>query len=134
MGLKELVNAFGVSGYEDEVRGLIRSEALEYGYEIFEDKVGNLFVHKKGRKRAMLGAHIDEVGLMIIGIEKDGRLRFRPVGGIDPRVLLAKQVRIGKDKIPGVIGAIPVHLIEDKDKVLEPGRSGGCRTNGTVRP
>lgn len=31
-------------------------------------------------------------------------------GGIDPRVLVSKRVTVGDDKLPGVIGAVPIHL------------------------
>jgi endoglucanase len=32
------------------------------------------------------------------------------VGGIDERVLVGKAVRVGKERVPGVIGAKPIHL------------------------
>jgi endoglucanase len=59
---------------------------------------------------------MDEIGLMIVHAEKDGSLRFRPVGGIDPRVLLAKKVLIGDNKVPGVIGMKPIHLLEPRER------------------
>jgi putative aminopeptidase FrvX len=62
----------------------------------------------------MVAAHMDEVGLMVVHIEKEGSLRFQPVGGIDPRVLLAKKVLVGDDRVPGVIGVKPIHLLEAK--------------------
>jgi endoglucanase len=64
----------------------------------------------------MVAAHLDEVGLMIMHFENSGVLRFRPVGGIDPRVLLAKKVLIGDEKVPGVIGMKPIHLLEQKER------------------
>ena len=60
--------------------------------------------------KVMLAAHMDEVSLMIVSIENSGLLKFRPVGGIDPRVLIAKSVVIGSNKVPGVIGSKPIHL------------------------
>ncbi|HHV79403.1 MAG TPA: M42 family metallopeptidase [Firmicutes bacterium] len=79
--------------------------------------MGNVLVStgRKGRK-VMLAAHMDEVGLMISGISKEGLLYFKKVGGIDDRVLLAKVVLIGKDRIPGVIGAKPIHKQEPKER------------------
>jgi endoglucanase len=62
----------------------------------------------------MIAAHMDEVGLMIMHIEKDGWLRFQPVGAIDDRILLAKKVLIGDDRVPGVIGVTPIHLLDSK--------------------
>jgi endoglucanase len=64
----------------------------------------------------MLAAHQDEVGLMVTKIEKGGLLRFRPVGGVDPRVLPAKVVYVGPRRVPGVIGGRPVHLQEPDER------------------
>ena len=119
MLLKELSEAFGVSGHEDAVRQLILDAIENLVDEHHVDALGNLIALKKGNSKrrhniskVMLAAHMDEVGLMIMHIEKEGSLRFRPVGGIDPRVLLAKKVLIGDNKVPGVIGVKPVHLLE----------------------
>ena len=53
---------------------------------------------------------MDEVGLMVSYIEDNGFIRFKPVGGVDQRILLAKRVKIGKNKITGVIGVKAIHL------------------------
>jgi len=58
----------------------------------------------------MLAAHMDEVGLMIMDFEKNGLLRFKAVGGIDSRVLVAKRLLVGMHELPGVIGSKPIHL------------------------
>ena len=59
---------------------------------------------------------MDEIGLMITGFNGDGSLRFDRVGGIDGRVLLSKQVLVGKDAVPGVIGYRPIHLISREER------------------
>ena len=112
--VKELCALSGVSSWEDEVRDFIRARAERYADSIRTDAIGNLIVFKRGTKhtgnKLLLSAHMDEVGLMITRIEEDGSLRFDSVGGIDRRVLLGKKVYIGRNRIPGVIGARPVHL------------------------
>jgi tetrahedral aminopeptidase len=60
----------------------------------------------------MLDAHMDEVGLLIVSDEENGLYRFVKVGGIDERTLPGKTVLVGKDNIPGVIGAKAIHLTE----------------------
>jgi putative aminopeptidase FrvX len=115
--LKELSEMIGVSGGEGEVREFIKSKIKHSVDEIFEDSYGNLIV-KKGKQnlpKIMLAAHMDEVGIVITGIEKDGLLRFKTIG-IPARVLLAKRVVIGKNKICGIIGHKPIHLTKDEDK------------------
>ncbi len=44
-------------------------------------------------------------GFIIVGHTEDGFLRFRPIGGIDPRVVVSKWVTIGEDRLPGIISA-----------------------------
>jgi putative aminopeptidase FrvX len=123
MFLKELSEARGVSSREHEVRDLIREYITPHVDEVFNDSLGNLYGVKgkdKPGPKVMLAAHMDEVGLMITTIEKNGLLRFQPVGGIDPRVLVSKPVYIGKDKVVGVIGAKAIHLQrpEERTQVL----------------
>ncbi|MGI6097937.1 MAG: M42 family metallopeptidase [Dethiobacteria bacterium] len=116
MLLKTLAELPGVSGDEKRVREAIKKEVQPYVDELKTDCMGNLIVNKrprKGKKRSpkvMLAAHMDEVGLIINGIEKSGHLRFLKVGDIDNRVLISKPVIIGVENIPGVIGVKAVHL------------------------
>ncbi|WP_018248493.1 M42 family metallopeptidase [Orenia marismortui] len=119
MLLKKLSEAIGVSGRESEVRNIIREELVNYVDEIKTDTLGNLIVYKKGKKQGpkmMLAAHMDEIGLMITDITDDGLLSFKPVGGIDKRVLVSKRVLVGDDKIPGVIGAKAIHLQKPNER------------------
>ncbi len=120
MYLRQLSEAFGVSGHEDAVRQLILDAIKDKVDEYHIDALGNLIALKKGSgespRRVMIAAHMDEVGLMVVYIEKEGSLRFQPVGGIDPRVLLAKKVLIGDKKVPGVIGTKPIHLLEAQER------------------
>lgn len=123
MLLEQLSNARGVSGNEREVRDLLINAVRERVDDHRVDALGNLITHKGGRARrgqaplkVMIAAHMDEVGLLVVHHEADGHLRFRAVGGIDARVLLSKVVLLGKDKIPGVIGVKPIHLLKQKER------------------
>jgi len=113
--LARLSEAFGPSGYEHEVREILKSE-LESGWdEAYVDSMGNLiasFAKGKSGPRAMIAAHMDEVGLIVDFIDDDGYLRFKKVGGIDDRILPATRVRVGPKKTPGVIGLKPKHLLK----------------------
>ena len=107
----------GVSGDEGMVRDYLKKKVEKSVAEITEDAYGNLIL-RKGRQRKpkiMLAAHMDEVGLMVTGIEKSGLLRFRAIG-IMTNVLMAKRVLIGKNRTYGVIGHKPIHLAE-KDEM-----------------
>lgn len=115
MLLEELSNAFGPSGCEDEVRRVLARHLRGKVDNLSTDALGNLIAFKQGtgpepRLKVMIDAHTDEVGLMIISIQKNGMLGIRPVGGLDPRLLLAKRVIVGEKRIRGVIMAPPIHL------------------------
>jgi len=113
MLLARLTEVNGAPGQEGEVRDLIRTEIEPYVQEIKTDAMGNLIAIKNPGApgpKVMLAAHMDEVALMIVGVENNGFLKFRPIGGVDPRVLVAKTVLVGSRKIPGVIGSKPIHL------------------------
>src|SRR5690606_20889766 len=113
MILRELSELPGVSGDEHRVRARLWEAVRDRVDGGRVDALGNLITWKGADRpgpKVMIAAHMDEIGLMITRIDKDGLLRFRKVGGIDDRVLAAKAVRVGPDGIPGVIGMKPVHL------------------------
>ncbi|MBI5031078.1 MAG: M42 family metallopeptidase [Chloroflexi bacterium] len=122
MLLEKLSNARGVSGNEAEVREILIDAVKDRVDEYRVDTMGNLITLKKAKSarsrdlKVMIAAHMDEVGLMIVHHDSNGLLRFRKVGGIDDRVLLSKVVLIGKDKIPGIVGAKPIHLLKQKER------------------
>lgn len=114
--LERLCNAIAVSGDESEVRKIVLEEVRPHADELKVDALGNVLATKYGqsRKRArlMLDAHMDEVGLMIVADDGEGLYRFETVGGIDARHLVGKQVYIGRERVPAVIGAKPIHLAD----------------------
>lgn len=118
MLLKQLTEASGVSGNEKEVRDLIISEIEGHVDNLKIDRLGNIITYKKGKdssRKIMVTAHMDEVGLIVKEINDMGLLKFMAVGGIDKRILVSKSVLVGKNKIPGVIGAKPIHLQEREE-------------------
>jgi len=114
--LEKLCNAIAVSGDEGEVRKIVLEEIKPYAEEVRVDALGNVLAIRRGRGakrvRVMLDAHMDEVGFFIVADEGEGLYRFEIIGGIDVRYLVGKQVFVGKDRTPGVIGGKPVHLME----------------------
>jgi endoglucanase len=125
--LKKLCEAHGVPGREEAVRTLVVSELKKICDEIRTDALGNVIALKKGNGRGpkvMLAAHMDEIGFLVSHIdEKAGFLRIDPVGGFDPRVLMAQRVIVHTDKgdLIGIIGSKPPHILteEERKKPLE---------------
>lgn len=123
MLLKELCEIDGVSGNEGAVRKYILGKIEPYADEIQTDSMGNIIAKKCGvssEHKVMLSAHMDEVGFIISGITDKGFLEFKTVGGIDTRVIISKKVRIGKDKIGGVIGMKAIHLQTPDERMSVP--------------
>jgi len=139
--LEKLCNACAVSGDEGEVRKIILEELKGFTGEIKVDALGNILVTRPGtgekRLKVMLSAHMDEVGFMLVADDGEGLFRFETIGGVDIRQLPGKAVLVGRDHLPGVIGARPIHMTtteERKQKIpLDALRidlgPGGCKVS-----
>ncbi len=119
--LEKLSNACGVTGREEEVRNLLIKLMKPYADEITVDKLENVIAVKKGKKskpKVMLAAHMDEVGLMVKTITKEGFIQFAKMGGIDDRILLAQKVTVHTQKGPlqGIIGSKPPHIQKEEER------------------
>ncbi|MEZ5008417.1 MAG: M42 family metallopeptidase [Chitinophagales bacterium] len=115
----------GAPGFETRVRDLVLEEIKGFVDEVEVDNMGNVYAIKKGKdssKRAMVGAHMDEIGFMVKHIDDKGFLRFNPLGGFDPKTLTAQRVIVhGKKDIIGVMGSKPIHIMtaDERKKTLE---------------
>jgi tetrahedral aminopeptidase len=123
--LRELCEARGPSGYESEVREIVRRRFSENAHEVRVDPVGNLIALRRGeapgtgtapRPSVMLAAHMDEIALIVTRVEK-GFLGIAPIGGFDPRVLFGQEVVVhGKRELPGLIVSVPPHFTEPAER------------------
>ena len=125
MDLKTLTEINAPAGHEQPIRRVLIDELKAKGFNPYIDRRGNVIVVKEGngaapRKRVMVSAHMDEVGLNVTGHTDGGFLKVNQAGGIDPRVLISKRVVVGDDNIPGVIGAVAIHLqsADDRARVM----------------
>jgi endoglucanase len=116
--LRKLVDAPSISGSEESVREVMTKELKPHVDDIKVDRVGNLITRKgSGSPKIMLAAHMDEIGLMVKYITKDGFIKFDTVGGWDDRIMLGSKVKVHGSKGPlvGVIGTKPIHL-QDREE------------------
>ncbi|TFG73371.1 MAG: M42 family peptidase [Anaerolineales bacterium] len=122
--LQQLSDIPGVSGDETQVRNAIKPLLVGHVDSMRVDALGNLITHKKGTGenplRVMIAAHMDEVGLMVVGYNSDGTLQIETIGGIPARTLPGLHVRIGKDLLPGVIGVKAIHRAAHSDRNKAP--------------
>lgn len=102
--VKELTAVYGPTGREAAAAQLIREKVSPYVDEIRTDALGNLICLKKGTsgKRVMLSAHMDQIGLIVLDIDEKGFLRFAPVGGINPKITVCREV-VFSNGVRGVI-------------------------------
>jgi endoglucanase len=115
--IKKLVETVGPSGYESRIREVVRAEVEKYADEISVDAMGNLIV-KKGEKKegglkVMLSAHIDEIGVMVTHVDKNGFARFTTIGGVRPHTCYGSRVRF----LNGTVGVIGGEKLENANHV-----------------
>lgn len=114
---KRLAEAFGVSGFEDEIRSVIREAIAGLVDEVTVDALGNLVAFRRGAgggKRVMLAAHMDQIGLMITYVDEKGFMRFTPIGYLYPLACWGGQVRFAD----GTVGSIGLDGRRDPTKDL----------------
>lgn len=116
--LKQAAKTVTPSGNEKEVVDLWSNDILNYVSDMYHTSLGNSVAVKYGtctdKKKIMLTAHADEIGLIITYVDNNGFLYFDEIGGIDTNLLPGRIVSIkGLDNIVnGVIGVRPIHLQE----------------------
>lgn len=124
--LKEVTALPGMPGYEAGVGEYIADWFRPLADELRVDAFGNVVARLgDARPRIMISAHMDEIGLVVCDIEKDGAIRVAKSGGVDPRILPASEVLVHTRTgiLPGVVGAKAPHLLtkaeQKKSIVLE---------------
>jgi putative aminopeptidase FrvX len=119
--LKELTEAFGVSGYEVDVFNLLRNN-FTGNVTLTKDRLGSIIAKKVGtseKPKIMFAAHMDEIGFMVKEITKEGFIRFIPIGGWWVGNLPGMRVKIKNKKgeyTPGVIGLKPIHDLSPEER------------------
>ena len=120
--LKKLVDADSISGYEESIQDVLTQMLKKHVDEIRTDKMGNVIARKgKGSPVVMFAAHMDEIGLIVKYIDKEGFIFFDKIGGWDERILPTKKVLVHGTKGPvtGLVGSKPPH-IQDKEESKKP--------------
>lgn len=122
---KVLTELPAAPGFEGPIREYMKQELSSYADEFIQDRLGSLFAVIRGKEagpKVMVTGHMDEVGFMVTGITQNGMLKFQPLGGWSPQVLLAQRMQvITKDEaFTGVVASIPPHLLKEADRSKVP--------------
>lgn len=123
--LERLCPLAGPSGYENTVAQAAKALLEPLVDEVAIDRLGSVIGVKRcgkpNAKRLLLDAHLDEIGLVVTGIE-EGFLRFGEIGGVDPRMLPARELTIltKPEPIFGIVACLPPHVqtAADHDKAV----------------
>lgn len=120
--LEKLSNAFGVSGFEDEVAQIVEDYSSDFATS-HRDKMGNVFLtdeNSQGKPlKVLLDAHMDEVGFIVQAIKSNGMIDFLPVGGWVINNVPAHTVIIKTEantKIKGITASTPPHFVSEAQK------------------
>lgn len=119
--MERLSNAFGPSGFEEDVTAVAREYAQEFA-DVEEDNIRNLYIKRRSNTGAnpmvMLDAHSDEVGFMVQFIKPNGTLQFLPLGSWNESSIPGTKVYVRNQKgeyIPGIVSAQPVHFMTKEE-------------------
>lgn len=123
--LNTLCSLPAVSGFEQQaaqaVAELLRKTCRTVEIDRCGSVLGYLPCGKKNAKTILLDAHLDQIGFVVTEVLDGGFVRFAPVGGVDPRMLLADEVTILADEpLYGVVSCMPPHLLRagEQDKAV----------------
>jgi len=115
--IQKLVESSGPSGYEGQIRSVVRAEIEPYADELRVDAMGNLIARKgtggPDGLKLMLAAHIDEIGVMVTQVDENGFVRFTTLGGVRAYNCIGGRVRF----LNGASGVISLEPLEDMTKM-----------------
>ena len=115
--IQKLVETQGPSGYEAQIRSVVRQEVEPYADAIQVDALGNLIIQKgkgsPGGLKIMLAAHIDEIGVMVSQVDENGFIRFATLGGVRPSTCVGGRVKF----LNGVTGVISMEPLDDMTRL-----------------
>jgi putative aminopeptidase FrvX len=122
--LAELLHARSPSGYEGEAQAIFDRHVKPVADAYANDALGNRLatLNPKGDPVLMLAGHMDELGLIITFVNKDGFLYFDTIGGHDLSVISGRRVIIQTENGPvkGVTGKRAIHLMDEEDRKKVP--------------
>jgi putative aminopeptidase FrvX len=122
--LVDLLHARSPSGYEGEAQSVfdryVKPAADTYTGDALGNRIATL--NPKGEPVLMLAGHMDELGLIITYVNKDGYLYFDTIGGHDLGVISGRRVVIqtAGGYVKGVTGKRAIHLMDDEDRKKVP--------------
>lgn len=120
---RALCAAHGTSGCEEDVFSVAK-EALSFCDSVSVDSlsgVTGILGNPNAKRRVLLDAHIDQIGMVITNIDENGFLRVTNVGGVDRRTMPGSRVTVfGREPVTGVVCTLPPHLAKAQESKIKP--------------
>lgn len=115
--LERLCTCTAPSGFEGPAAAVAAELLRPLVDEVSIDRMGNVLGVRRSKTpnapKLLLDAHLDEIGLIVTGVE-DGFLRFRSIGGVDPRMLPGRELVVLTD--PPLRGLVACPAGGDENK------------------
>ena len=115
--LERMCTCTAPSGFEGPAAAVAAELLRPLVDEVSIDRMGNVLGVRRsktpGAPKLLLDAHLDEIGLIVTGVE-DGFLRFRSIGGVDPRMLPGRELVVLTD--PPLRGLVACPAGGDENK------------------
>jgi putative aminopeptidase FrvX len=122
--LVDLLHARSPSGAETEAQKVfdhyVKPAAADYARDAMGNRLATL--NPKGDPVLMLAGHMDELGLIITFVNKDGFIYFDTIGGHDLSIISGRRVVIqtANGPVKGVTGKRAIHLMDEEDRKKVP--------------
>ncbi len=122
--LTELLKAKSPSGAEAQAQAVFDRFVRPHADTYADDALGNRIatLNAAGGPTVMFSGHMDELGLIITYVNKDGFLYFDTIGGHDRTIISGRRVIIqtAAGPVKGVTGKRAIHLMEEADRKKVP--------------
>jgi endoglucanase len=122
--LTELLHSRSPSGHEGEAQAVFDAHVKPAADAYASDALGNRIatLNPSGDPTLMLAGHMDELGLIITYVNKDGFVYFDTIGGHDRTVISGRRVVIqtAGGPVKGVTGKRAIHLMDEADRKKVP--------------
>ena len=117
---QDLLAIDSTTGQFREIHNYMVNKIKDLGYECIETRKGGVLACLGGEGEPLvITAHLDDIGLMVRHIKKDGTLMVCPVGGLHAESALGENIRLHTRDGKIITGAVQrdrasVHVTPDK--------------------
>ena len=121
--LEAMMRVPALSGHEGPMIRLMKEALGQVADSVSTDYLGNVLARiggtDKDAPRVMLFAHMDQLGMVVRKIDRDGCVRMERLGGIPEKVLPGCRMSVGTlsgESVPAIVGIKAHHATPQDEK------------------